>query len=83
MLTSARCLFHGPTTYIFAGSQSINIALPILPSTVPSNGIIVKVANLKLHEKFKTESEYDYDVALASLANELTFGGIKAIMIKR
>jgi hypothetical protein len=73
VLTSAHCLLPPFEAFVISGLQSFNLALPI---TLLSEGQIRKVSKTKLHEKFRTESQYDYDIAIASVDEEFTFGGI-------
>jgi V8-like Glu-specific endopeptidase len=74
VLTSAHCLNTPFEAFIIAGLQSINLKLPIVPLS-NSGGQIVKVTKAVLHEKFRMESEYDYDIALAYLSEDLLLGG--------
>jgi hypothetical protein len=61
--------------YVFAGSDTVDIKLPIVASSDPPQNPIMKVTQAKVHLKFRTQSEYDYDVALALLGDDIGFGG--------
>ncbi len=75
VLTSAHCLPLPLHIYIIAGQQSIDLKL-LIESASTAEGQIMKVTMKKVHEKFYTESQYDYDMALASFKRELQFGGM-------
>ncbi len=53
----------------------IELQLPI-ESMSAKEGQIVKVTDAIIHEKFRTQSKYDYDIAFASLGEKLVFSGM-------
>jgi hypothetical protein len=75
VLTSARCLIPLLETYIIVGVESIN-----LEKFLDSKGQIRKIERIKLHEKFDYRL-FEYDVALASFNEDLTFDGMHVLMI--
>ncbi len=44
-------------------------------STSLSGGQLMKMTRAIIHEKFRMESEFEYDVAIVSLNEEITFAG--------
>ena len=82
VLTSARCSLKMLTTYIFAGSPIIDLALVIVPSNNLSQGQMRKGTKTIPHEKF-TPKQYEYDVALVLLDEELTYESMKINIYKQ
>ncbi len=77
MLTSACCLISFLETYIIVGVENID-----LEKFLDSKGQIRKIERMKLHENFNHKLS-EYDVALASFNEDLSFDGMHALMISR
>jgi hypothetical protein len=46
-------------------------------SSSNSEGQIIKATKVKLHDKFQTKRDDEYDVAIALLNEEVSFGGMR------
>ncbi len=79
MLTTAHCLVPGLPTYIFAKLPYLDytkLLFPIDPLSWNSEGQVILTRKAKVHDKYDRR-QYDYDVGIAFLDEDIVFDGEK------